>query len=899
MAFDLTKSRRLQEGSADAVRINNPPLPLATETAQGASRGRRLLRAPRGGSNRRFPGLHSLPSGAAPLPPSLFLSKRLTFPFLALLALLAVGLLFLLPGGLLQAQEDSAINYPEDGTGSVATFTATDPEEKDITWSLTGDDAGDFKIDGGVLTFSSKPNYEAPADDNTDNTYEVNVVASAGAGDAAVQMVSRAVTVEVTNVEESGSIMLSTLQPQVGVPVAATLTDQDVVDADSVEWQWYRGSTEIPGAIAATFTPSSGDVGFLLVVDVSYDDAEDDDKSAEQTSAHPVRAAPASNIAPVFPDEAVADDDVLIEPREVDENTASGENIGAPIAATDPGDVLTYAFEGTTNATGEASFAIDRATGQIMTKSALDHEAADGDTYTVTVTATDPFGVVADADVTINVADVNEAPTITGPPAAAETFAENADVATALEDYAAEDQDEGEDATLAWSKTGADAGKFSITSSTGILTFTATPNYESPGDADGDNDYKVTVVVTDADGNTDEHDVTISVTNVEEDGTVTISTLQPRVGVELSASLTDPDLGINGLMWQWYRGLNLDLASLPTDECDAATDDNCLIEDATSADYIPTSGDEGERLTAVATYKDGAETNTDVHSAAAAAVVIADRRPKAPVFPDQDMETEGDQTDQKKTVDENTASGQPIDDTNPVAATDPNPGDTLTYTLGGTDAASFAIVAADGQLQTKAALDHEDKDSYSVTVTATDSLQQTTTINVTIDVNDVDEAPELDGDSTASYEENGTGPVATYTATDPEDKDIVWTVTGVDAADFTIVGGVLEFDSPPDFENGQGNSGAGNNEYQVTVNASAGASSTADIQTETLEVTVTVTDEDEPGSIMLSTLQPQVGQEVTATLTDGDEIFAISVNWQWFRGSTPINGSATSRVGVV
>ena len=399
---------------------------------------------------------------------ALFSARRSTFVIGGLLAALALTLMALLPGGPLQAQE-AAIEYAENGTGPVATFTATDPEGKDITWSLAGDDAEDFKIDGGVLTFSSKPNYEAPADVGTDNTYEVTVEASAGADtDVAVRVVTDEVTVTVTNVDEPGSIMLSTLQPQVGVQVTATLNDADTRAADgatvtiSPTWQWYRGSTEIPGATAASFTPSSGDVGFLLVVKASYDDAEGDDKSAEQTSAHPVRAAPASNIAPVFPDEAVADDNVLIKPREVDENTASGENIGAPITATDPGDVLTYAFEGDTNSDDEALFDIDRATGQIMTKSALDHEASDGDVYTVTVAATDPFGVVADADVIINVADVNEAPTITDSPVAAETFAENADVATALEDYAAEDQDEGETATLAWSKTGADAGKFTI-----------------------------------------------------------------------------------------------------------------------------------------------------------------------------------------------------------------------------------------------------------------------------------------------------------------------------------------------------------------------------------------------------------------------------------------------------
>ena len=810
-------------------------------------------------------------------------------------------------GGLVHAQ-DGPIEYAEDRTDPVATFTATDPEEKDITWSLAGDDAGDFKIDGGVLTFSSKLNYEAPADNDTNNTYEVTVVASAGASETdTVQMDEHEVTVNVTNVDEAGSIMLSTLQPQVGVQVTATLSDADTRAADgntetiSPTWQWYRGSTEIPGATADSFTPSSGDVGFRLVVKASYDDEEGDDKSAEQTSAHPVRAAPASNITPVFPDEDVADDQVRIKPRDVDENTTSGENIGAPIAATDPDDVLTYEFAGDTNAIAEGNFDIDRATGQIMTKEALNHESAA--TYTVTVTATDPFGVSASADVTINVADLNEAPTITGSPAAAESFAENTDVTTEVEDYAAEDQDDGETATLAWSKTGADAGKFTITSDAGVLTFTATPNYESPGDADGDNDYEVTVVVTDADGNTDEHDVTVSVTNVEEDGEVTISTLQPRVGVELSASLTDPDGDINGLMWQWYRGETLDLASLPTTECDADADNNCLIEDATSSDYTPTSGDNGEFLTAVASYKDGAATNTDVQGVASDAAVIPDRRPKAPVFPDQDMETEGDQTDQKLEVPENYASGDSYggatdsDFTYPnigaaVAATDPNPGDTLTYSLGGTDAASFNIVASSGQLQAKADLDHEAKDSYSVTVTATDSLQQATTINVTIEVIDVDEAPELDGDATAMYAENGTGPVATYTADDPEDKDIDWTLAGDDLGDFTIVGGVLRFRSPPDFETA---ADAGtDNVYNVIVQAAAGTSETGTVRMATQAVAVTVTNEEEAGSVVLSTLQPQVGVEVTARLSDEDSVTVSSVTWRWYRGTTEIADSSTS-----
>ena len=93
---------------------------------------------------------------------------------------------------------------------------------------------------------------------------------------------------------------------------------------------------------------------------------------------------------------------------------------------------------------------------------------------------------------------------------------------------------------------------------------------------------------------------------------------------------------------------------------------------------------------------------------------------------------------------ENTAAGENVGD--PVSATDADTGDTLSYTLGGTDAASFDIVEASGQIRTKAGVtyDHEAKASHSVTVTASDgtaSADATVTINVS-DVNEPPLAPE-------------------------------------------------------------------------------------------------------------------------------------------------------------
>ena len=58
------------------------------------------------------------------------------------------------------------------------------------------------------------------------------------------------------------------------------------------------------------------------------------------------------------------------------------------------------------------------------------------------------------------------------------------------------DQDAG--ATATWSIVGgADAAKFTINASTGVLTFVSAPNYEAPTDSGANNVYDVTVQVSD------------------------------------------------------------------------------------------------------------------------------------------------------------------------------------------------------------------------------------------------------------------------------------------------------------------------------------------------------------------------------------------------------------------
>ena len=94
----------------------------------------------------------------------------------------------------------SNTDYAENRTDDVATFISMDPEGATISWTLEGTDADVFDISsGGVLTFRSSPDYEMPADANTDNIYMVTVNASDGTHMAT----PHEVTVTVTDVNEA------------------------------------------------------------------------------------------------------------------------------------------------------------------------------------------------------------------------------------------------------------------------------------------------------------------------------------------------------------------------------------------------------------------------------------------------------------------------------------------------------------------------------------------------------------------------------------------------------------------------------------------------------------------------------------------------------------------------
>ena len=231
------------------------------------------------------------------------------------------------------------------------------------------------------------------ATNRPDNTYSVTVQAT----DESNKVGMHEVTVEVTNVDEPGTVTLSALQPQAGTELTATHSDPDDTISD-LKWQWAKSMTmdgtyeDIDKAILSTYTPKDADIDYYLRVMASYTDAEGEGRPPR--GHRPTRCRESGVITGLLSSLMTRDpDEEGVQPaaRKVAENTPPGSAIGDPVVAEDEdGDILTYTLTGT----NAADFDIDRATGQIMTKAAPDNteEDADGTDKIVTVRATDPGG---------------------------------------------------------------------------------------------------------------------------------------------------------------------------------------------------------------------------------------------------------------------------------------------------------------------------------------------------------------------------------------------------------------------------------------------------------------------------------------------------------------------------
>ncbi|MCR9130676.1 MAG: cadherin repeat domain-containing protein [Alphaproteobacteria bacterium] len=697
----------------------------------------------------------------------------------------------------------ASVDENQTSTGYVA--AATDPEGVTVTYSIAGGaDASQFTIDPatGVLSFVGAPDFDAPGDSDNDNVYEV--IISGTDGNAPV---NQAVSITVNDVNDQAPVFASATasaaiaENTVATGYAASAVNTDTVGGPVTYALGASGDSALFTIDAATGAlsfigapdfeaPGDADADNVYVVEVVASDGSG--LTSSQTVS--VTVTNENDNLPAFVSgTAVA----------VDENETV---TGYAAAATDAdGDTVTYAL----GAAGDtALFTIDAATGALSFISAPDFEApgdANADNvYEVEIIAS-AGGDAITQTVTVTVNDlINEfAPVFTS--AASTNVDEN--TSGPIHTFTATDGD-GQVPTFSITG-GADAAAFNINPVTGALEFMAAPDFEAPGDADADNVYEVTVTADDGNGRTTDQTFTVAVQDVNDVAPfptqippTTIAENNTVVGQYISVDADGPAPITYSISGGNDAALfNIDPLTGVLSFISAPDFENPLDSNSDN-DYI-----------VEISITDGTNTATG------SAVVSVTDVNEAPAF---------SFTSVNYFYDENQTNAFPVG-----AAADPD-GDTVTYSIsGGPDAALFTIDPATGFISFITAPDFEapadanGDNVYIINIEASDG-SLTDTLQVLVNVTDVNEAPVILSVPAGGFDENQTF-VGTLVAQDPEGGALTITLGGPDAGLFTVdsATGVISLLAPEDFENPNGASANGG--YAVTYTVSDGVNSVSNV----------------------------------------------------------------------
>jgi VCBS repeat-containing protein len=385
----------------------------------------------------------------------------------------------------------------------------------------------------------------------------------------------------------------------------------------------------------------------------------------------------------------------------VNENSINGTPIGT-VAAGDPdaGSTLSYSITGA----NPGGFVIDPVTGALSVgnSAAMNHEASPSFSFMVQVS---DGALSASATVTVNVANVNEAPFI-----ADQSFPvnENSINGTLIGTVATGDPDAG--STLTYSITGANPGGFVIDPATGALSIgnSVAMNHEaSPS-------FSFMVQVSDG-ALSSTATVTVNVANVNE---------APLIADQ---SFPVNENSINGTLIGTVAAGDLDAGSTLTYSITGANPGGFVIDPATGAlsigNSVAMNHEASPSFSFMVQVSDGAL------SASATVTVNVANVNEAPVIANQTLPA----------LDENSTNGTAV---GTVVSSDPDAGDSLSYSItAGNTGNAFAIGAATGAITVNhsAALDFETTPVFNLTVRVTDGGGLFAAATVTVNLNNLSE----------------------------------------------------------------------------------------------------------------------------------------------------------------
>ncbi len=446
-----------------------------------------------------------------------------------------VNVMFTNTAGFTVAESDNESKVDETGSTDQFTVVLDAEPASDVTLSVTSSDEGEVITDVATLTFTSF-NWNTPQtitlsgvdDIRVDGDVLTNITVSvvddqtADAYDAVPDKV-----IEVTNGDDDTAALtmadVSGNEDDGAITVTATLDNAVdggfTIDVSTTDGTATAGSDyTVVSNETLTFAGTAGEIQAFTVTPTVDSKVESTETLAVRMSnlggtALNVSATDEAIVTIINDDHAPAFTSAVA--VEVLENLQSVQDVAAMDA--DAGETVTYSITGGAD---ESQFSVNGATGALSFVDVPDYEnAADADknnVYDVQVTASDGTNST-DQIIAVTVKDVNDnSPVFTSPNTAAVT--ENT---TAVFTVTATDEDAG--TSISFSLIGGDdQSKFNINSSTGALTFSSAPDHEEAVDANGENDYLVTVRASDGTNHTDQS-ITVSVQDVNDNSPVITS----------------------------------------------------------------------------------------------------------------------------------------------------------------------------------------------------------------------------------------------------------------------------------------------------------------------------------------------------------------------------------------
>ena len=234
-------------------------------------------------------------------------------------------------------------------------------------------------------------------------------------------------------------------------------------------------------------------------------------------------------VAPIISSNATATD--------IAENSGANQVV-YKATSTDSADIsagVTYSLKANT---GDVSaFSINASTGDVTLTGNPNFEAKSN--YTFTVVATDAAGNASEKVVTLGVTDVAETSTLAIGNLADSSVAENVAYTSATPSLT------GAIGAVTWTLEGADAAKFTVNASTGVVSMVAR-DFEAPADAGTNNVYNYTLKATDADGNVASQAVAVTVTDVTETASLSLSGVTATASVAENVAYTSATPSLTG-----------------------------------------------------------------------------------------------------------------------------------------------------------------------------------------------------------------------------------------------------------------------------------------------------------------------------------------------------------------